>query len=48
MICQIDNATGEGPSILSPLMKTASKLNNSIWTYLLVAVSPDNLLTLRK
>ena len=40
MICQIDNATGKVPSMLSWILKTASKLNYSICTYLLVAVSP--------
>ena len=34
MICQIDNATSEVPSFLSPILKTASKLNSSVSTYL--------------
>ena len=39
----IDNATGEVPSIFSPLLKIASKLKYSIW----MVVSHDNLFTLR-
>ena len=42
-ICQIDNATGEVPTIISPILKTASKSNYSIWTHMLGTVSPDNL-----
>ena len=47
MICQIDNAKDKVPSILSLILKTAPKLNFSIWSHMLVTVSPDNMFTVR-